>query len=627
MVGGWRIAVVLAALLMGLSGARAWAENRIALVIGNSNYRAVTPLPNPVNDAKAVADELKAAAFDVTQALDVGQADMRRAIKDFATKISAKGADTVALVYYAGHGVQVDGENFLVPVDAKIQSEADIAKEAVRLGDLMSALAAVPSKMRIVILDACRNNPFATSKQNRGLAIVDAPTGSIVAYSTAPGTEATDGAGVHSPYTAAFIEVAQQPRLQIEQLFKQVRLKVHEVTKGQQTPWESSSLTSDFWFLPANEAPPAATAAVVASAPAASAAPQTTRLPLPRPATAPQVATLPTQPVPVADQAAQASQAAPATQAPPALPAPQVAAAPLPPPAPLPPRPMPLQAAAPSPTLPPPQPAYAPLPTPAPVADLRSMPPDEAYDFAVMEDSVPVYEEFLLVYPSDPRAEWVRTALALRVDAIAWRYASVVNTPAAYEAYLARYPGGVYADEAVRLRLRPRLRPIDVVIAPRVLVAPPTPRIGLPLIQMRRASNAPIVLPVVYSRPGQFNPSARFAPGQRLPGFNPATGIHFNATTTGPNGYPRERLANPNLATPGVARPNALNLPTNPSAAPPYRPPVANVSPQPQPQLQRTQPLVRPLNAQAGPPQQRAQLGPRPKGPPPERCGPHGCRR
>src|SRR5262249_56364066 len=106
------------------------------------------------------------------------------------------------------------------------------------------------------------------------------------------------------------------------------------------------------------------------------------------------------------------------------------------------------------------QPSYAsprPPPPATPVADLRAMPPDEAYEFAVMEDSVPVYEEFLLAYPSDPRAEWVRTTLALRVDAIAWRYASVVNPPDAYAAYVARYPGGVYVDEAVRLPMRPPL--------------------------------------------------------------------------------------------------------------------------------------------------------------------------
>jgi hypothetical protein len=617
MVGGWRIAVVLAALAGSLLGAPAWAQTRLALVIGNSSYRAVTPLPNPVNDARAVADELKAAAFDVTQALDLGQADMRRAIKDFAARISAKGAETVALVYYAGHGVQVDGENFLVPVDARIQSEADIPKEAVRLADVMSALAAVPSKMRIVILDACRNNPFATGKQTRGLAIVDAPTGSIVAYSTAPGTEATDGAGAHSPYTAAFIEVAQQPRLQIEQLFKQVRLRVHEATKGQQTPWESSSLTSDFWFLPTNEAP----GALVASAPAA----QTTRLPQQRPAAAPQVATLPTQPsrltqpTTVADQAAplQQTSATDNAQAPQAAPAPRVtASASLPSP-----RPVPLPAAAsPSQALPPPQPGYA-LPPPASVAvaDLRAMSPDEAYEYAVMEDSVPVYEEFLLVYPNDPRAEWVRTTLALRVDAVAWRYASVVNTPEAYAAYVARYPGGLYVDEAVRLRLRPRLRPIDVVIAPRYIAPPPAPRIALPLIQMRRATRAPIALPVVYSRPGQFNPSARLGPGQRLPGFNPTTGTRFNAVTTapGPHGYPRERLVNPNLAPPlRSSTVNAVNVPPGPNAAPLHRPPVARVTPQP-----------RLANPQFRPVQQNVQVAPRAKGPPPEKCEGRGCRR
>src|SRR5262249_45083590 len=161
------------------------------------------------------------------------------------------------------------------------------------------------------------------------------------------------------------------------------------------------------------------------------------------------------------------------------------------------------QAPAPSTTLPPPQPSYTSTvaPPPAvPVADLRAMPPDEAYEYAVMEDAVPVYEDFLLVYPNDPRAEWVRTTLALRVDAIAWRYAWVVNTPEAYGAYVARYPGGIYVDDAVRLRMRPRLRPIDVVIAPRFIAPPPAPRIALPLIQMRRASRGPIALPMVYSR-------------------------------------------------------------------------------------------------------------------------------
>src|SRR5262249_56252298 len=186
--------------------------------------------------------------------------------------------------------------------------------------------------------------------------------------------------------------------------------------------------------------------------------------------------------------------------------------------------------------------AGPPPPPAAQIAALRSTPPDDAYEFAVMEDSVPVYEEFLLVYPSDRRAEWVRTTLALRVDAIAWRYASVVNTPEAYAAYVARYPGGVYVDDAVRLRLRPRLRPIDVVIAPRFIAPPPAPRIALPLIQMRRT--ATIALPMVYSRPGQFN-HMRVAPSHALPPFRPATGARFNAATATPglNDYRRYSMA------------------------------------------------------------------------------------
>ena len=252
--------------LVVLSGASsALAQARLALVIGNSSYRSVTPLPNPVNDAKAVSDQLKAMGFDVSAASDLSQADMRRAIRDFAAKIAEKGPETVALVFYAGHGVQVEGENFLVPVDARIQREADVPIEALRLADLMNALAGVPSKVRIVILDACRNNPFAPGKQTRGLAIVDAPTGSIVAYSTAPGTEATDGAGTNSPYTAALLEVIKQPNLPIEQAFKKVRVMVSQGTQGQQTPWESTSLTSDFWFLPYDSAP--VTPAVATTAP------------------------------------------------------------------------------------------------------------------------------------------------------------------------------------------------------------------------------------------------------------------------------------------------------------------------------------------------------------------------
>jgi uncharacterized caspase-like protein len=246
-----------------MSVGQALAETRIALVIGNSSYTAVTALPNPANDAKAMTNFLNSAGFQVVQAPDLTQSDMRRTIADFAKTVTDKGPDTVALVFYAGHGLQVDGENFLVPVDARIEREADVPLQAVRLADLMNALSAVPSKSRIVILDACRNNPFSAINKTagRGLAIVDAPNGSIVSYSTAPGTEALDGDGQNSPFTTALMKIGHEPGLQIEQLLKRVRLDVSNTTARQQFPWESSSLTVEFSFFPAGSTQERATPA------------------------------------------------------------------------------------------------------------------------------------------------------------------------------------------------------------------------------------------------------------------------------------------------------------------------------------------------------------------------------
>jgi hypothetical protein len=225
-------------------------EQRVALVIGNSNYQNVAQLPNPANDARAVAQLLNSAGFEVISATDLDHNQMIQVIQDFSAKIAGHGENTVAMIYYAGHGVQIAGENYLVPVDARISSEPDLVNGSVRLVDVMATLETIPSRMRIVILDACRNNPFPTlSETGRGLAIVDAPNGSIVGYSTAPGTEALDGTGDHSPYTAAFLQEARQKNLPIEQLFKRIRLDVNNSTSGQQTPWESSSLTNDFYFF------------------------------------------------------------------------------------------------------------------------------------------------------------------------------------------------------------------------------------------------------------------------------------------------------------------------------------------------------------------------------------------
>ncbi|AMA59226.1 caspase family protein [Bradyrhizobium sp. CCGE-LA001] len=236
-------------------------EQRVALVIGNANYKNAPQLANPDDDAQSMAQFLNSAGFEVVAATDLTQDDMLRVVQDFSAKVASRGPNTVAMVYYAGHGVQLAGENYLVPVDAKVSSPTELVNNSVRLVDVMSTLETIPSRMRIVILDACRNNPFPeVNDAGRGLAIVDAPNGSIVGYSTAPGAEALDGTSGHSPYTQAFLNVAREPNVPIEQLFKRVRLQVNQTTSGAQIPWESSSLTSDFTFfgdtaVAANRAP------------------------------------------------------------------------------------------------------------------------------------------------------------------------------------------------------------------------------------------------------------------------------------------------------------------------------------------------------------------------------------
>ena len=219
-------------------------------MIGNANYQTAPKLANPGNDAQSMSQLLNSAGFEVTQATDLTRKDMVRVVQDFTAKVAERGPGTVAMIYYAGHGVQIEGENYLLPVDAKISSPYDLDGNSLRLVDLMGTLDAISSRMRIVVLDACRNNPFPeVNDAGRGLAIVDAPNGSIVGYSTAPGMEAADGDGNHSPYTSAFLNIAREPNLPIEQLFKRVRLEVNHATRGRQTPWESSSLTSDFYFF------------------------------------------------------------------------------------------------------------------------------------------------------------------------------------------------------------------------------------------------------------------------------------------------------------------------------------------------------------------------------------------
>ena len=247
------------------------AVPRIALVIGNSDY-AEAPLTNPVNDARLVAHTLRGLGFEVDLRLDADQKTMKFAIVDFGERLSRAGKDAVGLFFYAGHGLQVSGENFLIPLEANIIRESHVAIEAVSAGWVLGEMEFAGNAMNFVILDACRNNPLSRGFRSaaQDLARMDAPRGGIVAYSTAPGQVARDGLGVDSPYTTALVREMRAPGVSVEHMFKQVRVAVMADTKDQQVPWESSSLTGDFYFAPSQAAAqgeqPAAAPVAAASA-------------------------------------------------------------------------------------------------------------------------------------------------------------------------------------------------------------------------------------------------------------------------------------------------------------------------------------------------------------------------
>lgn len=223
-------------------------ERRVALVIGNGSYKDA-PLRNPVNDARAIARALSDTGFSVTVMEDATQAGMRRAIRNFGDEL-AKAA--VGLFYYAGHGMQVKGNNYLIPVNADIDREDEVADQGVDANLVMAKMDSAKNALNIMILDACRNNPFARSFRSsaRGLAQMEAPSGTLISFATAPGSVASDGSGVNGLYTEHFLKAIQQPGLPIEQVFKQVRIGVTRATGDAQIPWESSSLKGDFFFLP-----------------------------------------------------------------------------------------------------------------------------------------------------------------------------------------------------------------------------------------------------------------------------------------------------------------------------------------------------------------------------------------
>lgn len=224
-------------------------DKRVALVIGNSAYPA-SPLLNPTNDARAMAAKLRSLGFEVHAYENLSHKDMNRAISRFGEDLGKGG---VSLLFYAGHGMQVKGRNYLIPVDAEIRSEASVRNEAVDVDQVLEQMDAARTGLNIVILDACRNNPFERRFRGAsgGLASMDAPKGTLIAYATGPGKVASDGSGANGLYTSEILKVIEEPGLRIEDVFKRVRLNVARETNDEQLPWETSSLVGDFYFNPA----------------------------------------------------------------------------------------------------------------------------------------------------------------------------------------------------------------------------------------------------------------------------------------------------------------------------------------------------------------------------------------
>lgn len=219
----------------------------IALVIGNGAYANAPGLKNPPNDARDMAAMLRTLGFDVTSGVNLNQREMKRLIREFGMKLKGGGS---GLFYYAGHGVQSKGRNYLIPVDANIQSEAEVEDSGVDAALVLNFMDDAQNGLNIVILDACRNNPFARSfrSANDGLAQVDAPTGTLIAYATAPGRVASDGTGQNGLYTSELLKQMQIRDISITDMFMRVRAEVMKQTGNKQVPWEASSLVGAFYF-------------------------------------------------------------------------------------------------------------------------------------------------------------------------------------------------------------------------------------------------------------------------------------------------------------------------------------------------------------------------------------------
>ncbi|HML13161.1 MAG TPA: caspase family protein [Xanthobacteraceae bacterium] len=400
---------------------------RVALVIGNAAYQGPSGIATAAADATVVAETMRTAGYDVTELHDIVAANFGQTIRAFLDKVYTAGPEAVAFIYFGGYGAQFDGENYLVPVDARITRYADVPAQAFRLNDLVRELAELPAAARIIVLDASRDHGFGRDTKEAvppGLAMMDAPAGTMIAFAAAPGAVSGEIEGPYSLYTGTLVTLMRQPGLEIDQIFKATRLQVNKVSTGAQTPWSSSALAVGLKLF---DAPGDGTPAPAAAAPAPAAAAPPAASP-PAPAAPPVSAAPPTSPG-----------AAPA--------APAVAA------------------------IEPPAPADVP-PVGRSLAsrdELRQLPPDQAYARVVEMDTLRDYQWFVDVYPTYRLTPQVWVIIETRREAILWRRAVNRNTPHAYWNYLKRYPDGPHAEEAramLAALTAPPAPPPDYVVAP-----------------------------------------------------------------------------------------------------------------------------------------------------------------
>lgn len=253
------ILVLAGAVVAGPAEAQSPLEKRIALVVGNSAYKAGA-LPTPANDAGLIAQTLQAAGFDVIGARDLDQNGLRDALRDFLAKASSSGPDTLAFVYLAGYGLQYQGDNYFVPIDAQIANATDVPVEAIRISDFTRSLAAIGNKGSIVVLDGARANPFAQTNQPLagGLALVEPDANQLIAFNAAPGTVAPQEAGPYGAYAHALAEMMRVGGLSLGEVFDRTRLRVGDLTKGAQISWDASKFGGAFTFFDRGpDAPPA----------------------------------------------------------------------------------------------------------------------------------------------------------------------------------------------------------------------------------------------------------------------------------------------------------------------------------------------------------------------------------